>query len=88
MRNVLWLQADAATTVFDHVYTKAQVARVNGCGFYAVIGGQSHDVDICNSSLLQSVPQAGCLEPAVVKEAAVTVDLPFGAFVERRVDPV
>src|SRR5438046_2726274 len=69
------VQLHAAAAVNDDVRLEAEVHRVEGAVFDAVVGGQAEQVDVGDLLFLEIFAEAGRLAVRVVEECAVAVDL-------------
>jgi hypothetical protein len=67
---------------------KAEVDRIEGREFDAVVGGETHHVNFADILAPQVSLETGGLSACVVEEAAVAVDGPIGSFLNDRFDTV
>lgn len=79
-------EVDAARGVFDEVGFETALNGIESGEFDAVIGGEAADEDVGDVAGFEPFAEAGGFAMAVVKEAAVAVDLWIRSFLEYFLD--
>lgn len=84
--DVVWVEVHASAGVLDEGDSKAFHKGIESREFEAVVGREADEMDLGDALTFEKFGEAGGFAVAVVKEAAVAVDLGIAAFADNVIE--